>query len=64
MKETTEEIINYIIFVGRSISLIILDFNLLIRPSFLPFLWGLILGAFFFQKKEIIYKQLKMRITP
>jgi len=59
MKKTTEEIINYIIFVGRSISLIILDFNLLIRPSFLHFLWGLILGAFFFQKKEIIYEQLK-----
>jgi len=59
MKETIEEIINYIIFVGRSISLIILDFNLLIRPSFLPFFGGLVLGAFFFQKKEIIYDQLK-----
>ncbi|AKS23500.1 MAG: hypothetical protein C75L2_00560002 [Leptospirillum sp. Group II 'C75'] len=64
MKETTEEVINYIIFVGRCMSLIILDFNLLIKISFFPFLGGLVLGAFFFQKKDFVYEQLKMRITP
>lgn len=64
MNETEKEILKFIIFVGRCVSLIILDFNLLIRPSFLPFLAGLVMGAFFFQKKEIVCEQLKMRITP